>query len=89
MASFRPLACIDLFEDHSENSLKGGLSKDTTVNPPLFSLVNTFKPAFAKRDKKQTMIDLREEPRQTGLKTSSFPPHKAFYTAGSDNFCLA
>jgi hypothetical protein len=53
------LACIDLFEDHSENSLKGGLSKDTTVNPPLFSLVNTFKPALAKRDKKQTMIDLR------------------------------
>ena len=46
------LACIDLFEDHSENSLKGGLSKDTTVNPPL-------KPALAKRDKKQTMIDLR------------------------------
>jgi hypothetical protein len=36
-------ACIDLYENHSENSLKGDLSNDTTVNPPLFSLVNTFK----------------------------------------------
>ncbi len=33
----------DLFENYSENSLKGDLSNDTTVNPPLFSLVNTFK----------------------------------------------
>jgi len=36
-------ACIDLYENHSENSLKGDLSNDTTVNPPLFSLANTFK----------------------------------------------
>ncbi len=36
-------ACIDLYENHSENSLTGDLSNDTTVNPPLFSLVNTFK----------------------------------------------
>ncbi len=36
-------ACIDLFENHSENSLKPDLSNDTTANPPLFSLVNTFK----------------------------------------------
>jgi hypothetical protein len=31
-----------LYENHSENSLKGDLSNDTTVSPPLFSLVNTF-----------------------------------------------
>ncbi len=37
------VACTDLFENHSENILKGDLSKDTTVNLPLFSLVNTFK----------------------------------------------
>ena len=36
-------ACIDLFENHSENSLKEDLSNITTFNPPLFSLVNTFK----------------------------------------------
>jgi hypothetical protein len=35
-----------LYENHSENSLKGDLSNDTTVNPPLFSLVNTFKYSF-------------------------------------------
>jgi hypothetical protein len=27
----------------SKNNLKGDLSNDTTDNPPLFSLVNTFK----------------------------------------------
>jgi hypothetical protein len=32
-----------LYENHSEYSLKGDLSNDTTVSPPLFSLVNTFK----------------------------------------------
>jgi hypothetical protein len=32
-----------LFENHSENRMKPDLSNDTTVNPPLFSLVNTFK----------------------------------------------
>ncbi len=36
-------ACTDFFENFSENSLKGDLSNDTTVTPPLFSLVNTFK----------------------------------------------
>ncbi len=36
-------ACTDLFENFSENSLKGDLSNDTTLNQPLFSLVNTFK----------------------------------------------
>ncbi len=35
--------CTDLFENFSENSLKGDLSNDIIVNPPLFSLVNTFK----------------------------------------------
>ncbi len=32
----------DFFEIPSVNSLKGDLSNETTVNPPLFSLVNTF-----------------------------------------------
>jgi hypothetical protein len=36
-------ACTNLFENFSENNLKGDLSNDTTDNPPLFSLVNTFK----------------------------------------------
>jgi hypothetical protein len=36
-------ACTNLFENFRENSLKGVLSNDTTVTPPLFSLVNTFK----------------------------------------------
>ncbi len=34
-------ACTDLFENFRENSLKRNLSNDTTVSPPLFSLVNT------------------------------------------------
>jgi hypothetical protein len=36
-------ACMGLYENHSENSLKGDLSNDLIVNPPLFSLDNTFK----------------------------------------------
>jgi len=36
-------ACTDSFENFRENSLKGDLSNDITLNPPLFSLVNTFK----------------------------------------------
>jgi hypothetical protein len=36
-------AGTNLFENFRENSLKRGLSNDTTVNPPRFSLVNTFK----------------------------------------------
>ncbi len=35
-------ACTNLFENFREISLKQDLSNDTTVNPPLFSLVNTF-----------------------------------------------
>jgi hypothetical protein len=37
-----------LFEKIRENSLKRDLSNDTTANPPLFSLVNTFKAKKAK-----------------------------------------
>jgi hypothetical protein len=33
-------ACTNLFENFRQHSLKRGLSNDTTVNPPLFSLVN-------------------------------------------------
>ncbi len=32
-----------MFDNFSVNSLQSDLSNDTTVNPPLFSLVNTFK----------------------------------------------
>jgi hypothetical protein len=39
-------ACTNLFENFSENNLKGDLSNDTTDNPPLFSLVNTFNLGF-------------------------------------------
>ncbi len=35
-------AGIDLFENHSENSLKEDLSNVTSFNSSLFSLVNTF-----------------------------------------------
>ncbi len=31
------------FENFRDNSLKGGLSNDITLTPPLFSLENTFK----------------------------------------------
>jgi hypothetical protein len=34
-------ACTSLFENFSENILKGDQSNKTTDNPPLFSLVNT------------------------------------------------
>jgi hypothetical protein len=36
-------ACTDSFENFRENSLKGDLSNNITLNPPLFSLVNSFK----------------------------------------------
>jgi hypothetical protein len=35
-------AWADSFENFRENGLKGDLSNDITLNPPLFSLVNTF-----------------------------------------------
>jgi hypothetical protein len=36
-------ACTDSFENFREIIFKGALSNDITLNPPLFSLVNTFK----------------------------------------------
>jgi hypothetical protein len=36
-------ACTGSFENFHENSLKGDVSNDITLNPPLFSMVNTFK----------------------------------------------
>jgi hypothetical protein len=36
-------ACTESFENFRDKSLKGGLSNDITLNPPLFSLENTFK----------------------------------------------
>jgi hypothetical protein len=41
-------ACTDLLENLSMNSLKGVLSNDNKFNPPLFSLVNTFKSELIK-----------------------------------------
>ena len=41
-------ACNDFFENISENSIKRDLSNATTFNPPLFSLVDTFKCASPK-----------------------------------------
>ncbi len=35
-------ACTDSFENFRENSLKGDLSNNITLNTPLYSLVNTF-----------------------------------------------
>ncbi len=36
-------ACTDSFENFLENSLKGDLSTDNTLNPPLFSLVKSLR----------------------------------------------
>ncbi len=35
-------ACTDSFENFRKNSIKGDLSNNITLNPPHFSLVNTF-----------------------------------------------
>ncbi len=53
-------ACTDLFENLSENSLKGDLSNDTNFNPPLFSLGNTFnsKHCFIGGPKSRGMLGL-------------------------------
>ncbi len=42
-------ALTDFFENLSVNILKGDLSNATTFNPPLFSLVNTFKQLYSTR----------------------------------------
>jgi hypothetical protein len=39
-------ACTDLFENFSENSLKGDLSNNTTLNPPLFSFSLMTMPSY-------------------------------------------
>ncbi len=41
-------ACTDSFKNFREISLKGDLSNDVTLNPPLFSLVTTFKSILIK-----------------------------------------
>ncbi len=43
-------ACTDSFENFREISLKGDLSNDITLNPPLFSLANTFKKIDLQRE---------------------------------------
>jgi hypothetical protein len=37
------MASTNLLENFRENNVKRDLSNDTNANPPLFSLVNTFK----------------------------------------------
>ncbi len=67
-------ACMDLYENHSENSLKGDLSNDTTVNPPLFSLDNTFKAGF-----KSCSYGSQEATRSTEEKfKTNFVSHETF-----------
>ena len=44
-------ACTESFENCRDNSLKGGLSNDITLTPPLFSLVNTFNIGSAEFDR--------------------------------------
>jgi hypothetical protein len=43
-------ACTGFFENLGKNSFKGDLSNATTFNPPLFSLVDTFKAHFIKNE---------------------------------------
>ncbi len=47
-----------MFENFSENGLKGDLSNATTFNPCLFSLVNTFNLAneYVKIEKKKLTL---------------------------------
>jgi hypothetical protein len=52
----------------------------------LISNGGRFKPAFAKRDKKQTMIDLRGISTNCMVKKPVMSIHKAFKTAGSESW---
>jgi hypothetical protein len=64
-------ACTNLFENFSENNLKGDLSNETADNPPLFSLVNTFKVLkFNLRNPRPLRAVKREKERSKG-ETSS------------------
>jgi hypothetical protein len=49
-------ASTHLFEYFRENSLKRGLSNDTTANTPLFSLSNTFKNLYPSAIDKCAMV---------------------------------
>jgi hypothetical protein len=53
-------ACTDLFENLSENSLKGDLSNDTTFKPPPTSFVTgqhlKISDAYCRQDKKTRNI---------------------------------
>ena len=39
-------ACTESFENFRDKSLKGGLSNDVILTPPLLSLENTFNELF-------------------------------------------
>ncbi len=58
-------ACTDSFEIFRDNSLKGKLSNVITLNPPLFSLVNTFKVFKIKSAKVQLALLETEQRRCT------------------------
>jgi hypothetical protein len=67
-------ACTDFFENFRDNSLKGGLSNATTFNPPLFSLVDTFKEKnfshflpLHKREIKLQNVPLRKRRKFAGM----------------------
>ncbi len=53
-------ACTDSFANFRENSLKGDLSNDITLNPSLFSLDNTFNAGRKHRGKKTEREHIRE-----------------------------
>jgi hypothetical protein len=46
-------ACTDSVENFREKSLKGDLSNDIILNPPLFSLVNTFNKLTCSLDRQK------------------------------------
>ncbi len=79
-------ACTDYFENFREISLKGDLSNDITLNPPLFSLVNTFKPKLLAHFIILTLADffLTHLPRFNYLWTYDLygPAHKDFDAGG-------
>ncbi len=67
-------ACTDLFENLSVNSLKVDLSNDITFNPPLFSLVNTFKPTQTGINRNRyTFYTTKSSEPLKNLETSRFP----------------
>ncbi len=74
---------IDLFENFSVNSLKGDLSNAITINPPLFSLVNSFK--FGPND---NWVSQRSANTRTYLPPTSCPNPCCLFTQGCESESL-